>query len=302
MVVANGEFYSGCGSAPREPSDAGPGPEIHELLRLVHVNMPWQFMRQYIPMALDLGMNLEIGFGAEDLDGAPFSSFQSAVRKLRERGSRITLHGPFWDLSPGSVDARIRETSCLRLMRFIDAAELLSPVQMVCHTGFDPRHHKGHSKLWIENSLAVWEPLVRRAEKLKAPLLLENVWEKDPGLHEELLRRIDSPWFGFCLDVGHQHCFSDTSMGVWLETMSPFLKEAHLHDNDGSGDSHLPPGHGSIDFNSLFEFFAAGASIPVLTLEPHCSEHLLATVTALNQMRQSGPATEVFRRIAQGTA
>jgi sugar phosphate isomerase/epimerase len=121
-------------------------------------------------------------------------------------------------------------------------------------------------------------------ERLKAPLLLENVWEEDPGLHLKLFERIDSPWFGFCLDIGHQNSFSKTPLEEWLDASARYLKEIHLHDNDGTFDYHLPVGEGNIDLDLLFGFLDANRINPVLTLEPHKEEHLYQSLRNLTKM------------------
>lgn len=254
------------------------------VLRHVSINMPRKHMAQYLDLITENSINVEIGFGAEDLEESSVKWLLEVVGLLRKKDCSITVHGPFWDLCPGSIDPGIREVSRLRLSRLFDVMEKISPGQVVCHTGFDPRHHRGHRGTWIENSLRVWEPLVRRAEALNAPLVLENVWEETPGLHVELLGKIDSPWFGFCLDTGHQHAFSRTALSEWLDTARPWLKEIHLHDNDGSFDDHLPVGAGNIDFGYLFNFLGERKIRPVLTLEPHTTEHLHQTLAGLAGM------------------
>ena len=229
-------------------------PAMRAVLGQVFVNMPWNLMDRYIDVVLENKMNIEIGFGADVLESDQTGFVCAAVERMRETGCRITVHGPFWDLCSGSVDPGIREVTRSRLGSLFDLAEKIRPEQIVCHTGFDPRHHRGHRRAWIEKSLSTWEPFVRRAEILETPLVLENVWEEDPGLHLELLEQMKSSWFGFCLDTGHQHSFSATTLDKWLQAVWPHLKEVHLHDNDGSYDDHFPVGAGTIDFNYLFIF------------------------------------------------
>lgn len=257
---------------------------MQTVLEHVFVNMPWGHLHRYLDLVLDLRINVEIGFSAEDLDTVSLDEIAVKVDRIRRRGCRITAHGPFWDLCPGSVDARIRGVSRSRLTRLLEVAELVRPAQIVCHTGFDPRHHRGHRKVWIENSLGVWEPLIRRAEELNMLLLVENVWEETPEVHLSLFEKLRSQWFGFCLDTGHQNAFSKTALNVWLEMTGPFLKEIHVHDNDGSFDHHQPIGTGNIDFNLLFGFLKERGLSPVVTLEPHTEENLYRTVAALAEL------------------
>ena len=252
-----------------------------EVLHQVHVNMPWKYFPDYFEMVLEFRMNVEIGLEAEQLDGVSRSEFRSVARRLHERGCRITLHGPFWDLCPGSSDALIRQVSQFRLQQLFDLVEIFQPLQVVCHTGYDPRHHGGYRDFYLERSLAVWEPMVARAEGSRVPLLLENVWEYDPELHRELFAALESPYFRFCLDVGHQHSFSQTPLLEWVEALGDFLAELHAHDNCGHRDEHLPVGRGTIDFDSLFTVLRARAITPLITLEPHREEHLAESLAGL---------------------
>ncbi len=229
-------------------------------------------------------VNVEFGFAASDLESCTPEDVCALVLRVRERGGSITFHGPFWDLNMGSVDPAIREVVRSRLDSLFRLIEKVLPERVVLHTGFDPRHHDGHRGEWIEHGLATLEPFVRRAERLGVTLVLENVFEEGPELHRELLERMQSPWLGFCLDVGHQHAFSKTALDKWLEATWPYLKEVHLHDNDGSCDAHLPVGAATIDFDLLFEFFIARGISPLLTLEPHTVEHLYETLAGLARL------------------
>ena len=256
-------------------------------LRGVQVGIPWNRLPEYFDAVLSYRINPEIGFGALELDSAGRAECERIAGMLRERNCRVTLHGPFWDLCPGSVDPRVREVASFRLRQFMDVAEIFHPIQVVCHTGYDFRHHGFERSSWVDRSLAVWAPLVERAERMGACLLLENVWEEGPELHQELFARIASPRIGFCLDVGHQNSFSSTPLPVWLDVLADFIREVHLHDNDGSRDHHLPIGRGSIDFDLLFRRLRSNREFPILTLEPHTDEDFAETTAAFARIASS---------------
>lgn len=255
-----------------------------ELLEHVHVNMPWRYLSRYLDLILEYGLHLELGFAAQELDRVERREFGNVSDLLQQRGCRLTLHGPFWDLCPGSSDAFIRQVSRLRLHQFFDLVAVFNPVQMVCHTGFDSRHHSSDFREWLERALAVWEPLVARAEQLETRFLLENVWESGPSLHRAIFDSLPSPYFGFCLDVGHQHTFSDTPMIRWLEILGDRLQELHVHDNDGAADAHLPVGAGTVDFPGLFALLRAKRPRPLLTLEPHEKDDFARTMNKLAEV------------------
>jgi sugar phosphate isomerase/epimerase len=268
-------------------------PSLRAVLGCVFVNMPWRYLGQYIELIKENTINIELGFAADDLESFSADVVCATIGQVREQGSRITVHGPFWDLCPGSADPEIRKVTATRLESLFDLVEKIRPEQVVCHTGFDPRHHRGLWEQWIENSVSTWMPFVRRAEMLKIPLVLENVFEESPQFHLDLLKAVSSPWLGICLDVGHQQSFSRTTLEKWLQAVWPYLKEIHLHDNDGSSDAHLPIGMGTIDFELLFSFLGQRRISPALTLEPHTFDHLRQTLAGL-------AATASFRQFAAG--
>lgn len=206
------------------------------------------------------------------------------------------MHGPFWDLAPGSVDPLIRGVGERRINQFMAVAETVRPRCVVCHTGFDPRHHRSQRREWTERSVAFWLPFVARAEASGFPLLVENVWEPGPAFHTGLFEKIDSPSFGFCLDVGHCNVFSKAPLREWVETLGERLREVHLHDNDGLQDAHLPVGKGTVDFDGLFGYLRDMGREPVLTLEPHTEEHLPESLAGLEEvLERVGFRVERFR-------
>lgn len=260
------------------------GARVPRAMRHVHVNMPWVMLPKYLPVIQEERFHLELGFTGDDLDHLDWRALESTTALLRSWGCALTLHGPFWELCVGSCDALIRRMTLLRWHQIFDVAARVEPEQVVCHTGFDPRHHREQKGQWIRRALTLLEPLVDRAECLHVGLCLENVWEEDPTLHEEIFSRLESPFFGFCLDVGHQNAFSRTPLTEWVEALSGRLLEIHVHDNDGKGDHHLPVGMGTIDFELLFQTLVRKGRRPLLTVEPHTKKHLLKTLVNLDKV------------------
>ncbi len=95
-------------------------PAMRAVLGHVFINMPWNYIGRYIDLVIENGINVEIGFGAEDLESASVGSVSTVIGRMREKGCRITLHGPFWDLCSGSIDHRIREIFDFRYSRLLD--------------------------------------------------------------------------------------------------------------------------------------------------------------------------------------
>ena len=109
----------------------------------------------------------------------------------------------------------------------------------------------------------------RRAEACGVKSALENVDRFEPLGNPtdlpRLVRMVDSPAVGYCLDSGHAHCCGNDIV-KWIDAMGDRIFTTHFHDNHGpqgkvfpesgyitpSGiDEHLPPGFGTISWTDV---------------------------------------------------
>ena len=245
------------------------------LLKKVQVNVPFlKLKNDYLPMFMEYEMNPEIGIDAAVLDAASDKEFRNIAEILKINYRKITLHGPFMDLVPGGLDKLMLAATRKRLGRFFEIIPVFEPVQVVCHTGYNPCYYRMQWEEWLTNSIGTWKPHVRHAERFGYKLLLENVFETGPEVHCALFDAIPSDAFGFCLDVGHHHVFGKSSLKEWVVTLSEKIMELHLHDNNGEEDTHLAVGKGNADFVGLFKLINEKGLSPTITLEPHKEETL----------------------------
>jgi sugar phosphate isomerase/epimerase len=254
-----------------------------ELLRKVHVNLPFPMLAKNLDAVLELGLQPEIYFNGDTLDHLSPAEVERTSAALAAQKIPATFHGPFMDLNPGAVDERVREVTFFRLNQVLDLAAAFHPKAIVFHPGYDRWRYDDDVDLWLRKSLLTWTPLVKRAEALSVKIALENVFDQDPTALGRLLARVDSPFLGYCMDVGHGHLFSRVPLPEWIEALGPHLFEIHLHDNHGQADEHLPPGRGSIDFPGVFSRITAKGLHPIYTIEPHEFEYLLPSLEAVGK-------------------
>jgi sugar phosphate isomerase/epimerase len=275
----SGEKWRGTG-------EGFPLSEIHaRVLDRVQVNAPYRLLvDKYLDLFLEYGINPEIGLDAAFFEQADRESMERLAHLFAKAGRTITLHGPFMDLAPGGLDERIREVSASRMQRTMELAPLFTPQSVVFHAGYDDRRYHAQRQQWLSRSLATWEPLTRQAEDLGVVIHLENVYERTPDMILALIQAISSENLGFCLDVGHMNAFADTPLVEWLSALGPYLKEIHLHDNDGQRDAHAPIGSGTAPFGELFQYLSDRSVKPVLTLEPHAEASLWRSLENLEQL------------------
>jgi sugar phosphate isomerase/epimerase len=252
-----------------------------KLLKKIQVNIPFlQLKSDYLPLFMQYGINPEIGIDANALDSVSDEEFRNIAKILKQNKRKITLHGPFMDLVPGGLDNVLLRATRKRLERFFEIVPVFKPVNVVCHTGYDPCYYRENWKEWLKNSVETWKPHVKQAERDGFKLLLENVYESSPEVHCALFSAIASDAFGFCLDSGHHHVFGKSPLKEWVKLLGEKIMELHLHDNNGEEDTHLAVGKGNVDFAGLFHLINENGISPVITLEPHEEETLWQSLTS----------------------
>lgn len=262
---------------------------LFPILKKVQVHIPFHFLyEQYLPRVLQYGMNPEISFNSDTLDTCREADYRYVADKLRDAGLRVTFHAPFMDLRPGAIDPRIRRVSEERIMQVLALADYFRPASIVCHPSFDDRYYVSTEDQWLENSLRTWGALLSRAGDIPALMVLENVYEKGPRQLHRLLTSLSSPHCGFCFDTGHFNVFAREPLTDWIDTMAPFLRQVHLHDNHGQADEHLAVGDGSFPFGELSRMLREKDLCPIFTIEAHNENNLLKSLENMQHLDFQG--------------
>ncbi len=95
------------------------------------------------------------------------------------------------------------------------------------------------------------EALLPLAEKAGITLLVENFANWPVAKLLPLVQAFDSEYLGIVVDVGHAHHSAlPVTPAEEIRLAGQYLRSLHIHDNHGpdSGDEHLPPGWGTIDW------------------------------------------------------
>lgn len=154
------------------------------------------------------------------------------------------LHAPFAELSPASIDPRVLAVTKLRYRQALQAADALDIHRLVIHSGFLPMVY--FPEWFLDRSVEFWRAFLQTVPE-NWIIALENVMESGPELLVEIVRQVDDPRLGLCLDLGHANTrVSQLPPPAWVEPMRPWLKHVHLHNNDGDWDLHQPLGVGTV--------------------------------------------------------
>lgn len=215
-------------------------------------------------VAREYGLGLEIAdfCTAVNMEEG-FSQWDAQVKRKLEGIPARVFHGPFNELFPCAIDPKARELAAMRYRQAIRLAKTYGAEKVVFHGGYNPCLY---FPVWYaEQSIVFWKEFLR--EDPGVEIVLENVWEPEPEMLLQIVSGVDDPKFRICLDVGHVNAYGKKGSMEWVETLSPFLSHFHLHNNDGSWDTHSPLDRGTIPMEKLLEKAAANCGSATCTLE-----------------------------------
>lgn len=255
----------------------------------VQVHIPYPVLMERLKEVLEVGLNPEVYFSADSLDDYRLAEIRSLKTALDKRGLRVTIHGPYMDMSPGGPDEKVRGATVERFEQVFQIASILRPRAIVFHPGYDRRRFDGNEGLWLKQSLKTWPLFVEKASGLGTIIALENVFEETPDTIKALVEGVGSRNLRVCFDPGHSNVFSKTPIGEWLKALGSYIVEFHLHDNLGENDDHLAIGDGGIDFKRFFKMLKRYTrDEPIYTIEAHTEEALWKGLRNLEEILDLG--------------
>ena len=249
----------------------------------VFVHVPYAKLQEELPFLIARRLNPEIFFSAPMLDALVPAELAAAAGALTGEGLACTIHAPFMDLNPGSLESLLRDATVHRFDQVLDAAQVLKPQVMVFHPGFDRWRYGEAIQAWLELSVAVWRRVLARARGIGTVIAVENIFEEEPSTLKALFEAVDDPSLRHCFDVGHWNLFKKVTMEKWFESIGGRIAEVHIHDNGGTRDDHAPPGEGTIDFGRFFALMERYAPDAAYTVEAHSKPDLERSLAVLQQ-------------------
>lgn len=212
------------------------------------------------------------GFGVEladfctasNMDEPDFSRFgPEALKKLEGIGLKV-FHAPFNELYPAAIEPLVVDIAYRRLVQAAKLASSMGISFMVVHGGYVPLVY---FKEWHhERSVIFWQKLSGMLPD-GFRIAIENVMEDDPDMIPAIVREVNDPRVGICIDIGHANASSKIPAERWIEAAAPFLTHLHIHNNYGDWDTHNCPGDGSMDAESLMRLAHRLAPDATMTLE-----------------------------------
>ena len=210
---------------------------------------------------------IDMGFDYWVFDGSPFlaDDYLTWAQSLKEHADEVGI--PYTHAhAPGEAD------NYDYAVRSIRAAAVLGARYLVVHPIFQNADGSTiNTKVrFLSVNAAAIKKLLPVAQECGVVLLSENIlWgaSADPRIIADLVKRVDSPWFGWCFDTGHAHCYGYEPDILRKCSVAPL--SLHIQDNDGSGDLHLIPGDGTIDWDLFLAVLKEIGYLGDCVLEAH---------------------------------
>lgn len=192
--------------------------------------------------------------------------FDEVHPKVREEIAgvpRRILHAPFNELFPCAIDKKARALAAQRYRQAIGLAKQYGATKVVIHGGYNPWIY--YPVWYVEESIKFWKAFLE--EDPGVEIVLENVLEEEPGMLLDIVTAVDNPNLRLCLDIGHVNAYAKVPVMQWLESWKDYLSHFHIHNNDGSWDTHSPLNSGNIPMGEFLERATALCPDATFTLE-----------------------------------
>lgn len=241
----------------------------------IYFHAPYRMLLNNLNTLAEQQISCEIYIDGGGLDTYTESEINKINSTFKKYGLSKIVHGPFLDLNPGSRDTKVREFTLKRFIAALEFCKAIKTDHIVLHSGFQPIFYKDSSELFLDLSFEVWKGILNSAIKNGIVISIENSIDPTPEIVVKLLRKMNSPNFKACFDIGHFNVFGEKPIFECLkEYPLHSIDELHLSDNKGDFDTHLALGEGKIDFVRFFKEIDKMSTEPIITSEPHSMEDI----------------------------
>lgn len=177
------------------------------------------------------------------------------------------LHGPFNELFPCAIDPKARQLAAFRFSQAAALAQAYGAGKLVLHGGFNPQMY--YRQWYVEQSVLFWKDFLKTLPE-GLTVCVENVLEPTPDMLLNIVQGVEDPRLRLCLDVGHVNAYSKVSARDWIEKYGAYLSHLHIHNNDGTWDTHSALYEGTLPIRELLDI-AMRETEATATLElPKC--------------------------------
>lgn len=230
--------------------------------------LPFDLIRENVEFLKVNKLGVEVMmYDTEWVRNFPRAEVVAMSKLLEAEDIPVSVHGPLFDLNPGSQDKIIRDYTKFNFMRALNISAMLKAEIVVFHLGLNPLTLGEYRKTWFDISLKTFRAVVNHAKRLGITIAVENMFIDTPNLLRQVIEAIDSPHMQVCLDVGHVNVYSKVPLKKWFDALGKYIVKIHINDNDAQNDLHLAFGEGNMDFEMVYRLLNQKNISPWMTLE-----------------------------------
>jgi sugar phosphate isomerase/epimerase len=165
----------------------------------------------------------------------------------------ITIHLPYSDLNLASMNQPIWEETVHQMKACLSLACDFARLAVVHPGHLSPLGMQMPDAAWSQNITGIRQ-ICDHAADLDMKIAVENMVNmpallgRRPEEIEGILETVDRENVGFIFDVGHANTNGNVENFLKLKDI---MIHAHMHDNHGERDEHLPVGNGTVPWNKV---------------------------------------------------
>lgn len=187
----------------------------------------------------------------------------------KENGWFLSLHGPYTNI--GALLPKRWRVAIDEHLEALEVAQALGVNTYTIHPGWIEEKYCTQELIQRcrENTAKALAEIAMHSDGIKICVENQNPREKDKvkaGVSPENLHFLvqNLPGIMFTFDLGHAQVFNGNPVEFAIALGPKRIGIAHIHDNDGTKDLHVPPGQGVVQWETfLFHYQTESWSFPL---------------------------------------
>ena len=176
------------------------------------------------------------------------------LKRLRQCGLDLSVHGPIGDLNITSSNKGIREESIRQVLQGIEEAAEMDAKVITIHPGFLTGRQDAPTDIW-DMQISAFTRFAGRGKQLGLVIAMETMEKRSkevvmyPDIANQIVDAVNMDNFGVTFDISHAHTVMDV-----VEFIRALRKISHIHISDTkNGKVHVLMGQGEIAFGPVLQ-------------------------------------------------
>ncbi len=176
------------------------------------------------------------------------------LKRLRQCGLSLSVHGPIGDLNITSTNQGIREESIRQVIQGIEEAAAMGAQVITVHPGFLTGRQDAPEDIW-DMQISAFTRFANRGKELGLVIAMETMEKRNkevviyPEIANQITDAVNMENFGVTFDVSHAHTVMDV-----VEFIRALRRIRHIHISDTkNGKVHALMGQGEIAFEPVLQ-------------------------------------------------